>query len=215
MLTIDSFSAAPSETDPARAIYVVAGDSGRREILGDALAGLGLPVRVFGSARELLAAVGLAAAGCVLLDPRLPDQSGGELIERLARAAPALAVVVVAESPTTECVVRAMRRGAVNVLESPAAPERLAEAAREALEVSDGRAAEVAQRGDAAAKLARLTGEQSDVLRRALEGVPNKTIAAELDMSLRKVERLRAGAFQTLGVGTLAEAARLLHVAEG
>lgn len=164
------------------------------------------------SIRELLAEA--APAGCALLDLPPSDLFEGGVIEAVVAAAPTLALVVVTDSPTTEAVVRAMRGGAVNVLDHPVSSDRLREAVREALRLSGEWTAGLKERHDAAVRMGRLSAEQASVLRRAMDGLPNKAIAAELDMSLRKVERLRAGAFDAMGVTTLAEAAKVIHLAD-
>jgi FixJ family two-component response regulator len=203
---------APADDDIPSAIYILSADDARRDSFREALAELGAPVHAIASVRDLLG--GAATAGCALLDLPPSDLFDGDLIGAIAEAAPAVALVVVTDAPTTEAVVRAMRSGAVNVLDQPVPPDRLREAVREALRLSDERADGLKERRGAAVRVGRLSAEQSDVLRRAMDGLPNKAIAAELDMSLRKVERLRAGAFDALGVTTLAEAAKIIHLAD-
>ena len=56
----------------------------------------------------------------------------------------------------------------------------------------------------------RLSADERSVLELALAGVPNKTVAQRLGISMRTVERRRAAALRGLGADTLVEAARLL-----
>lgn len=188
---------------------MVAGDEARRDSLCQHLTGFNGPVRSVGSGGALLAAVGAESAGCVVAGSDLPDMTGCELVTALVVAAPALPVVIVAEAPSLTAVVQLMRSGAFDVLEAPANGLRASVAA--ALEASASRAAAVAGRRAAAQRLDRLTDRQHEVLRLAIEGHPNKVIAARTGVSVRTVERQRAAAFEALGVTTLTGAVEVLR----
>ncbi|HEX6987413.1 MAG TPA: LuxR C-terminal-related transcriptional regulator, partial [Planctomycetaceae bacterium] len=172
---------------------------------------VGPPVREFASPEELCASTGLETTGCAVIHHPLTDGTTCEVVERLSAAAPGVAVVVVAESPTVARAVQVMRKGAVNVLEWPVANGALRSAVVEALGVAEGRAARVA----AVARLGRLSPRHTEVLRHLLSGLPNKAVAARLGVGLRTAERLRSQTLELLGVKTLAEAAELWRDAGG
>ena len=71
--------------------------------------------------------------GCILLDLRMPQMSGFEVLEELARLGSALPVVVMSAYGDLPAVVRAMKLGAVDFIEKPAGEEDLLAAVGRAL----------------------------------------------------------------------------------
>jgi FixJ family two-component response regulator len=65
---------------------VVDGDAAVREALSSLLRSVGLQVKVFGSAPELFQSELPDAAGCLVLDIRLPGVSGLGFQDRLSKA---------------------------------------------------------------------------------------------------------------------------------
>ena len=63
-------------------------------------------------------------------------------------------------------------------------------------------------------RLQELTERESDVMRLVVEGVPNKLIADQLDISVRTVEVHRARVFDKMQVKSAVELANLLRANE-
>ena len=61
------------------------------------------------------------------------------------------------------------------------------------------------------ARLAELTERERDVMRLVVEGLPNKLIADQLDISVRTVEVHRARVFDKMEVKSAVELANLLR----
>src|SRR5450755_1905499 len=61
----------------------------------------------------------------VLLDLRLSQESGLDLIEEILRLSPRVAVILVTAYASIETAVEAMRRGAFDYLPKPCTPEQL------------------------------------------------------------------------------------------
>ncbi len=61
-----------------------------------------------------------------------------------------------------------------------------------------------------AACLARLTPDEIRVMQLLIEGLPNKTIAKQLDIGLRTVERRRQQILEKMAIGSLPELAAVL-----
>jgi two-component system response regulator DctR len=64
---------------------------------------------------------------------------------------------------------------------------------------------------DVASRLAELTERERDVLRLVVEGLPNKLIADQLDISVRTVEVHRSRVFEKMSVKSAVELANLLR----
>jgi two-component system response regulator AtoC len=87
--------------------------------LGRALEDDGHDVRLAGSAGDGLQQARTRAPDLVLLDLRLPDQPGLDVLDRLREQDPELPVVVASAYGSVGDAVRAMRQGAVDYLQKP------------------------------------------------------------------------------------------------
>ena len=70
------------------------------------------------------------------------------------------------------------------------------------------------KREKARQKMARLSRRESQVVSLVSDGLPNKSIARELDISVKTIEKHRANATRKLGVGSTAEMVRIAVVAD-
>jgi len=100
-------------------IYVVDDDEAVLESLQSALTARGYDVRAFPDGEGFLGAIDGSAFGCVLLDVRLPDLSGLEILQQLGERAPKLAVVMMTGHADVPIAVSAMKAGAADFLEKP------------------------------------------------------------------------------------------------
>jgi FixJ family two-component response regulator len=98
-------------------VFLVDDDDSVRRALARLLRAAGYEVTTFASARDFLARADCQLAVCLVLDIRMPGQSGLDLYESLADAGgyriPTVFITGHADSPT---VLRAMKLGAVDVL---------------------------------------------------------------------------------------------------
>ena len=120
--------------DEAASILVVDDERLIRWSLEEQLHRDGYGVRLAGTAAEALQAVRAAPPDLVLLDMRLPDADGVDLLERLRALDPACAVIVITAYGEVHSAVRAMKLGAHDYLVKPVDPDALQIAVRKALE---------------------------------------------------------------------------------
>ena len=152
-------------------------------------------------------------AGCILLDVRMPGQSGLALFETLlanglARAWPVIFLTGHADVPTA---VDSVKRGAFDFCEKPFSDNALVDRIEQALALSSQRLALQVMSASVASRLAELTERERDVLRLVVEGLPNKLIADQLDISVRTVEVHRSRVFEKMSVKSAVELANLLR----
>lgn len=189
-------------------VYAIDADDDSRQALAGTLQRAGCQVKVFASTRSFLEIAPVLAPGCVLLDVKraadlvVPEELRSRHVE--------LPVVVVVEcGGDVEFAVRAMRAGAVDLVQTPYEQSRLLTAISSAL----AGMAESEDRNQAAdtarARVARLSAREREVLDGLLDGGTNKTIAKELGISPRTVEIHRAHVMERLGVPTLPEAVQI------
>jgi two-component system response regulator FixJ len=112
---------------------------------------------------------------------------------------------------STLAAVEAMKAGALDFLEKPYDPEALFSV----IEAAFDRAGEIVQAAEkarnAVERLARLSPQESNVLRGLIAGKRNKIIAYELGLSPRTVEIYRANLMAKLDVHSLSEALRIAY----
>lgn len=151
--------------------------------------------------------------GCILLDVRMPGQSGLALFEALlanglARAWPVIFLTGHADVPTA---VDSVKRGAFDFCEKPFSDNALVDRIEQALALSSQHLASQIMSAGVASRLADLTEREHDVLRLVVEGLPNKLIADQLDISVRTVEVHRSRVFEKMSVKSAVELANLLR----
>ena len=152
-------------------------------------------------------------AGCILLDVRMPGQSGLALFETLignglAHTWPVIFLSGHADVPTA---VDSVKRGAFDFCEKPFSDNALVDRVEQALALSQERLALRRQSAGLVTRLSELTERERDVMRLVVEGLPNKLIASQLDISVRTVEVHRSRVFEKLHVKSAVELANLLR----
>lgn len=190
-------------------VHVVDDDREVRRSLSFMLGSAEFQSRPFASGADLVESLDELQPGCVLLDIRMPDMDGFEVMTELANRGVDWPVVVMTGHGEVPMAVKAMKLGAVDFLEKPFEEEVLLGSLERAFCLLKERG-EKAQRKRAAEKrIAVLTAREHEVLRGLMAGMPNKMLARRFDISLRTVEMHRANMMERLQVGSLAEALTL------
>jgi len=198
-------------------VFIVDDDAGVREGLAWLLRSRRLVSQDYESAEAFLAMVenGFVPErpGCLLLDVRMPGMSGLALFERLVERGlhQVLPVIFLTGHGDVPTAVAAVKRGAFDFCEKPfsdnALVDRVEQAlAQSALIVQAQRARLLLRR-----RLAELTERERAVMQLVVEGLPNKRIADQLDISVRTVEVHRARVFDKMEVKSAVELANLLR----
>ena len=154
-----------------------------------------------------------SSPSCLLLDVRMPGTSGLVLFERLVERGllPTLPVIFLTGHGDVPTAVAAVKRGAFDFVEKPFSNNALVDRVEQALQLS-AQALLLRRAGDATSRaLADLTEREREVMRRVIEGRPNKLIADELQISVRTVEVHRARVFDKMNVKSAVELANLLR----
>ena len=151
--------------------------------------------------------------GCILLDVRMPGQSGLALFETLidnglAHTWPVIFLTGHADVPTA---VDSVKRGAFDFCEKPFSDNALVDRVEQALALSQERLTVHQQSAGLVSRLDELTERERDVMRLVVAGLPNKIIADQLDISVRTVEVHRSRVFEKMEVKSAVELANLLR----
>src|SRR3982074_2020177 len=114
-------------------VFVVDDDPAVSVSMKRLIRSLGLEVQTFSSAQDFLRTKRPDAPGCLVLDVRLPDLSGLDLQQELAKANVDLPIVFVTGHADIPMSVRAMKAGAVEFLTKPFREQDLLEAVQRAI----------------------------------------------------------------------------------
>lgn len=191
-------------------VFIVDDDRAARESVVSLVSPMGIPARMFASAEEFLEVVSARDYGCVVTDLRLAGISGVELKTRLNERAIELPTIVLTGHADVQVTVRAMQQGAITLLEKPASGIELWEAIRSALKLDEQRRSRNAAQRDLRRRLRSLSEKERQVMDLIVAGLPNKTVARRLDVSLRTVEARRKAIFDKLGARSLAVLVQLV-----
>jgi two-component system response regulator DctR len=198
-------------------VYIVDDDSGVRDALAWLLRSRRLTSETFDSAEAFDAKVSqkflVQLPSCVLLDVRMATLSGLAMFEKLIAYGllPTLPVIFLTGHADVPTAVDAVKRGAFDFCEKPFSDNALVDRIEQALGHS---AAALALRSESTglqARLGGLTDRELDVMRLVVDGLPNKLVADQLDISVRTVEVHRSRVFDKMDVKSAVELANLLR----
>jgi len=198
-------------------IFIIDDDAGVREALAWLLRSRRLSSQCFESADAFVAQWRPDwlpdQPSCMLLDVRMPGMSGLALFEWLIErdllaVCPVIFLTGHADIPTA---VDSVKRGAFDFCEKPFSDNALVDRIELALQRSAEVLEQVRARKSVQARLDDLTERERDVMRLVVEGLPNKLIADQLDISVRTVEVHRARVFDKMVVKSAVELANLLR----
>jgi len=190
-------------------VVVVDDDDSIREVLGLHLEAAGLSVTTLGNARALLDGDYDRDVQCIISDIRMPDIDGLFLQEQINHRKSLVPFIVVTAHGDIPLAVRAMRAGAVDVLEKPFRPAILLSAVERALALRADLETMDSEKSRSRQRLEALSEREREVFERLAEGKASKVIAEELGISLRTVDGHRANVMHKLNVKNVGELVRM------
>lgn len=141
-------------------VHVVDDDALARNGTARLLKAAGFDVRTYATALDFLGAIEADAAGCIILDVRLPDRSGLELQVALVDRAITLPIVFMTGHGQIPDTVRAIQRGAVDFLTKPVDGNALLAAVSRALAQDSAARAARSHQQDLRSRYERLTARE-------------------------------------------------------
>jgi two-component system response regulator FixJ len=190
-------------------VYVIDDDEAMRDSLDFLLGAADFDVTLFESARHFLTAVSSIDFGCVVTDVRMPEIDGIELLKRLKADRSVLPVVIMTGHGDVPLAVEAMKLGAADFLEKPFEDDRLIGMIDAALRQAESSVQSKAATLDIAARIASLSPRERQVMDGLVEGLSNKQIAKEYEISPRTIEVYRANVMTKMQATSLSELVRL------
>ena len=198
-------------------VYIVDDDAGVREALAWLLRSRRLLSEVFDSAEafdaRISAGFAVTSPSCVLLDVRMAGLSGLAMFEKLIGYGllPTLPVIFLTGHADVPTAVAAVKQGAFDFCEKPFSDNALVDRIEQALAHSAAALAHHSASSSAQTRLASLTEREKAVMQLVINGLPNKLVADQLDISVRTVEVHRARVFDKMGVKSAVELTNFLR----
>ncbi len=189
-------------------VYIIDDDASLRESLEDLMHSVGMPVRGYASVQEFLDADTGGGPACLVLDVRLPGQSGMDFLRRMAQDRRRIPVVMITGHGDIPMSVAAMKLGAVDFLTKPFRDQDLLDTIHAAVEKDRAQLARMSGSDDVRARWNTLTEGEQAVMERVVRGMLNKQIAAELNLSEITVKVRRGRVMRKMNVRTLADLVR-------
>lgn len=189
-------------------VHIVDDEEPVRRSLAFLLTMSGYTVRQHESALAFLSAAPTIRNGCLVTDLRMPDVDGIELLQRLRHLSCAIPAIVITGHGDVPLAVEAMKAGAFDFIEKPFKDDVLISAVDRAI-ASLGRQAVHEDISAIRTRVALLSEREREVFAAVVAGLPNKTIAYDLDISPRTVEVYRASVMSKMEARSLPELVRM------
>ncbi len=195
-------------------VYIVDDDPDMRDSLRWLMTTVGLRANVYPSADEFLSDFRPKGPGCLVFDVRMPGTSGLDLYERLVARGQEMPVIFITAFADVPMAVRAMKSGAIEFVEKPFNRQELLDRVQRAIREDTDRRQAKADRDSIRRRFQSLTQKEQEVLEFVKNGLPNKAISSQLEITPRAVEMRRSSLMKKLGVHSLAELLRLSILVE-
>ena len=190
-------------------VFVVDDDVDLRKSLERLLRSVGLNVQVFGSVHDFLKANSPNGPACLVLDVRLPGQSGLDFQRELASNNIQLPIIFITGHGDIPMSVQAMKGGAIEFLTKPFREQDLLEAVRLGLDHDRVRRnAEEALRA-LRERFETLSPREREIMIEVARGRLSKQIAGDIGISETTVKVHRSNLMRKLKVRSLTELARI------
>ncbi|MDW9586039.1 response regulator transcription factor FixJ (plasmid) [Sinorhizobium meliloti WSM1022] len=190
-------------------VHIVDDEEPVRKSLAFMLTMNGFAVKMHQSAEAFLAFAPDVRSGVLVTDLRMPDMSGVELLRNLGDLKINIPSIVITGHGDVPMAVEAMKAGAVDFIEKPFEDTVIIEAIERASEHLVAAEADVDDANDIRARLQTLSERERQVLSAVVAGLPNKSIAYDLDISPRTVEVHRANVMAKMKAKSLPHLVRM------
>ncbi|PZM09972.1 response regulator transcription factor [Rhizobium tubonense] len=190
-------------------VYVIDDDRSVRVALEDLLASVGLTVRSYGSIQEFLSTPVADAPGCLVLDVRMPGQSGLEFQQQMKTLGVRLPVIFITGHGDIAMSVRAMKNGAIEFLTKPFRDQDLLDAIQHGIEQDRLQRKEESISTDLRELWHTLTPGERVVMELVVQGLLNKQIAGDLGVSEITVKVRRSQVMRKMNAKSVADLVRI------
>jgi FixJ family two-component response regulator len=190
-------------------ILVIDDDPDVRASVGRLLRSVGMNVHLFASISDFLKSDPPNGPTCLVLDVRLPGQSGLDLQRELAAANRDLPIIFITGHGDIPMSVQAMKGGAIEFLTKPFRDQDLLDAIQLGLSRDGARRENEKGLADLRQRFASLTPREREIVIQVARGRLSKQIAYDIGIAEATVKVHRSRAMEKMKAGSLPELGRM------
>ena len=191
--------------DDTATILVIDDDVDLRHSIGRLLRSVGLNTKLFGSVSEFLKSEPADGPSCLVLDVRLPGQSGLEFQRELAAAGRELPIVFITGHGDIPMSVQAMKGGAIEFFTKPIRDQEFLDAIQLGLTRDRIRRENEGALADLRGRFASLSAREREVMIQVARGRLSKQIAGDIGIAEATVKVHRSKAMRKMNAHSLPE----------
>jgi FixJ family two-component response regulator len=190
-------------------VIVIDDDPGMRESISSLVRSMGFQAKTLSSVDEFRKSGRPNGPACLVLDVRLPGQSGLELQRELAASHIQLPIVFITGHGDIPMSVQAMKGGAIEFLSKPFRDQDLLDAIQVGLARDQTRLDDEKSMSALRGRFETLTAREREVMVRVVAGRLNKQIAGDLGISEITVKVHRGQVMRKMKATSLPDLARM------
>src|ERR1700757_5002961 len=196
--------------DVTSTIFVIDDDVDLRDSLGCLLRSVGLNAKLFASASDFLKSAPTEGPSCLVLDVRLPGQSGLEFQRELAAAGKQLPIIFITGHGDIPMSVQAMKGGAIEFLTKPIRDQELLDAIQFGLTRDRVRRENESATADLRKRFGSLSPREREIMIQVARGRLSKQIAGDIGIAETTVKVHRSRAMRKMNARSLPELGRMV-----
>mgnify|MGYP005854057201 CR=1 FL=1 len=190
-------------------VYIIDDDDAVRGSLSMLLRSEDLKATSFGNPLEFLSKIDELEEGCIVLDLCMPEMSGLAVMEELQQRNIKMPVICITGHGDIPTAVNALKVGASDFLGKPFDSTMLIGIIKECIaERMDKHQVELFE-SNAREAVESLTPREHEVLKGMVDGLRNKQIAFDMNISIRTVELHRVHVMEKLGAKSLSDVLKI------
>jgi len=196
-------------SDVNSTVLIIDDDPDLRASVGRLLRSLGIGVQLFSSISDFLNSDPPDGPTCLVLDVRLPDQSGLDLQRELASANRNIPIIFITGFGDIPMSVEAMKGGAIEFLTKPFRDQDLLDAIQLGLSRDRARRKDEKELAALRQRFGSLSPREREIVSQVARGRLSKQIAHDIGIAEATVKVHRSRAMQKMKAGSLPELGRM------
>ena len=185
-------------------VFVIDTDTGFTDHVCSIVDAIGVYGHAFGTPQAFLDCKIHNRPSCLLANTRLPGMGGLLLQKKLKKLACTIPMILMTDlTGDVASAVTAIKNGAVDFLEKPLKPQSFLDLVQHCIAMDIDLEKDQRARAAVLKKYVRLTAREKQVVSLCVQGQDNKSIADELDISVKTVEAHRTTTMKKMQVRSL------------
>jgi FixJ family two-component response regulator len=202
----------PGMHDASTRVFIIDDDAEFRDSVVRLLRSVGLHTQQFSSVSDFLCAEPSDGPSCLVLDIRMPGQSGLELQRDLAAANKQVPIIFITAHGDIPMTVQAMKGGAVEFLTKPFRDQELLDAVETGLARDRARRESDRSLGVLRERFETLSARERQVMAQVTAGRLNKQIANDIGIAESTVKVHRTNLMRKMKARSLPELSRIADI---